>query len=95
MPEYYRLVAPQTHITEEYVSSPPALRIIDETGAVFALGTEYICPGQGSPCGEYAFNILRDGIDTGEFASRIERRRGKVRIFTKAGWKYWTGVSFV
>lgn len=76
----------QTHITEAYVSSPPALIVIDEEGAVWTLGNRM----QMGPKGEYAFDILRNGVDTGEVASRIERREGKVRIFTLNGWKRWS-----
>ena len=75
----------QTYITEAYVSSPPALIVVDEEGAVWTLGNKL----QMGPRGEYAFDILRDGVDTGEVASRIERREGKIRIFTLNGWKRW------
>lgn len=85
----------QTFITENDVSSPPALWVIDEAGVKWTLGTVYVEPGRGAPCGEFAFNVLRDGQDTGEFASRIERRRGRIGIFTSTGWKRWTGQSFV
>lgn len=81
----------QTYITESYVSVPPALRVSDETGAIWTLGFR---PGVG-PRGEYSYNILRNGVDMGESASRIERRNGKVRIFTAEGWKNWNGRSFV
>jgi len=73
--------------TENYVSSPPALWIIDETNACWTLGFN---PGE-APSGEFAFNVLRDGINTGVFASRIERRNGRIRCFTKDGWKVWNG----
>lgn len=82
--------AQQTHITENYVSTPPALFIIDEAGAVWTLGLKHTM----GPRGEYAFPVLFNGIDTGEWASRIERRNGKIRIFTLTGWKNWTGKSF-
>ena len=85
---------PQTHQTDEYVSSPPALVIIDERGAYWALGLRYQ-QLRDAPQGEYAFNCLRNGQDTGIFASRIERRHGKIRVFTKQGWKVWNGRSFV
>jgi hypothetical protein len=81
----------QTHITEEYVSSPPALIIVDESGAVWTLGFTQIS----GPRGEYAFPVLRNGRETGEYASRIERRGGKIRIFTVNGFKRWTGKSFL
>lgn len=84
----------QGHITESYVSVPPALHITDEVGARWTLdfATQ---PKEKSPKGEFAFYVLRDGVNTGEIASRIERRNGKVRCFTKHGWKNWTGRTFV
>ena len=84
----------QRHITEHYVSVPPALTITDETGAVWTLGFQTAPRGK-SPDGEYAFNVLRDGLEVGEIASRIERRNSRVRIFTVDGWKRWTGYSFI
>lgn len=81
---------PQTHITENYVSSPPALIVVDETGAVWTLGFEQMT----GPRGEYAFPVLRNGVPVGEYASRIERRGGKIRIFTVNGFKTWSGRSF-
>lgn len=83
--------AEQYHITENYVSSPPALTIFDETGAVWCLDTDM----QPGPFGEYAFSVLRNGMRTGAIASRIERRNGKIRVFTADGWRQWTGRSFV
>lgn len=74
----------QQHITEEYVSVPPALTITDETGAIWTLGFSF----GAAPRGEFAFNVLRNGQETGETASRIERRRGRIRIFTATGWKW-------
>jgi hypothetical protein len=87
---YMRLVGEQRHVTENYVSVPPALTITDEVGAVWTLGFE-AAPADQSPGGEFAFNVLRDGIDTGIIASRIERRSGKIRAFTRHGWKRWLG----
>lgn len=81
----------QTHITESYVSSPPALTITDEQGAIWCLGFA----GGSITGGEFVFNVLRNGKDVGEMANRIERRNGRIRIFTGAGWKRWTGVSFI
>lgn len=90
----------QHHVTENSVSVPPALHITDEVGAVWTFGFKTYDPTEitgrtaGGPKGEYAFNVLRDGVDTGEIASRIERRNGKVRIFTRHGFKTWNGQSF-
>lgn len=81
----------QFHQTEEYVSSPPALIIFDECGDVWTLGLDMHL----GPRGEYAFDILRNGVKIGERGSRIERRSGKIRIFTPDGvWKRWTGKTF-
>jgi hypothetical protein len=82
--------AEQHHVTEDYVSSPPALMIFDETGAVWCLDQDM----QPGPYGEYAFSVLRNGVRTGAVASRIERRGGKIRVFTSQGWRRWTGTSF-
>lgn len=89
--DYMRPPKEQFHITEAYVSSPPALIIFDETGAVWTLDNDI----QAGPIGEYAFSVLRNGCRVGEIASRIERRSGKIRIFTLSGWKRWTGKSFI
>lgn len=99
---YLEAVRPQgeqKHITESYVSVPPALTITDEAGSVWTLGMQTAPRGK-SPDGEFAFDVLRitrDGriINTGEVASRIERRSGRIRIFTAEGWKRFTGVCFV
>ncbi len=80
-----------THVTESYVSSPPALIIVDEANNVFTLGFQQ-CAG---PRGEYGFPVLLNGMPTGEVASRIERRGGKIRIFTDQGFKRWSGNMFI
>ena len=91
---YMRRPTQQQFITEEYVSTPPALWIHDERGDVWTLGEQFARMTD-APHGEFAFNVLRNGQDTGEFASRIERRRGKIRIFTRQGFKTWSGQSFL
>lgn len=83
----------QVHITENYVSVPPALIITDERNDVWTLGF-MTAPRALSPDGEYAFDVLRNGKWCGEVASRIERRK-QVRIFTQDGWKAWNGHSFI
>lgn len=83
----------QVHETENYVSSPPAAQITDAGNNVWSLGYRFAQPA-GRPAGEFAFNVLRNGFDTGEYASRIERRFGKIRIFTATGWKIWSGRTF-
>lgn len=91
--DYMRRPQQQTHITDAYVSSPPALIILDERGDVFTLGL-LLGQRRESPQGEFAFEVLWNGQPTGEFASRIERRSGRVRIFCRHGWKHWNGQSF-
>lgn len=83
----------QRHVTENYVSVPPALTITDEVGAVWTLGF-LAAPKDQSPEGEFAFDVLRDGVKTGEIASRIERRSSRIRILTRHGWKRWNGRTF-
>jgi hypothetical protein len=92
--DYMLPKAEQSHITEAYVATPPALFIIDEANNHWTLGYQFQAQPD-APRGEFAFNVLRNGVDTGEFASRIERRNGKVRIFTRGGYKIWSGQSFL
>lgn len=68
--------------TEPYVCIPPALVITDSDGATWTLGFRYQIHG-----GEYEFNVLRNDVDTGEMAKRIEYRDGIVRVFGQNGWK--------
>lgn len=84
----------QHHITESYVAVPPALIITDEVGAIWTLGVIEATPDY-SPDGEYAFSVLRDGVNMGEIASRIERRSGKIKIFTRHGMKIFNGRCFI
>jgi hypothetical protein len=85
----------QRYITDNDVSVPPALYVTDERNDVWTFGYDHIPPAAGAPRGEFAFRVVRNGADTGEFASRIERSSGRIRIFTRQGWKRWTGSSFV
>lgn len=91
---FMRLQGEQKFITENYVSVPPALTILDEQGAIWTLGFQ-IGPKDRTPQGEFAYNVLRNGMETGEIASRIEMRENRIRIFTRDRWKHWTGLSFV
>jgi len=93
---YMKLNGEQTHITESYVVSPPALWIIDEAGLVWTLGMEFARDvGALDPRGEFAFEVLCNGHRTGEYASRIERVGGRIRIFTHSGMKRWNGRCFI
>src|SRR5262245_45418313 len=84
----------QVYVTESYVSVPPALIITDERNDVWTLGYQTAPRGR-SPDGEYAFNVLRNGMETGEIASRIEMRRNRIRIFTEIGWKRFHNETFI
>jgi hypothetical protein len=68
--------------TESYTSVPPAFMITDSDGAVWTLGFKYIIHHN-----EYHFSVLRNDVDVGEMASRIEYTKGVVRIFGQDGWK--------
>jgi hypothetical protein len=87
---YMKLEGEQHFETENYVSTPPALVVIESSGHVWTLGFNQIR----GPRGEYAFDVLRNGQFTGEYASRIERRAGRIRIFTVDGFKTWNGQRF-
>jgi hypothetical protein len=81
----------QRHITEDYVSTPPALTITDERGDIWCLGPTNL----GVSGGEFSFTVLRNGVPTGERANRIERRAGKISIFGPEGRKAWNGRTFI
>lgn len=84
----------QAHVSDNYVAIPPALTITDERNQVWTLGFN-TAPRSKSPDGEYAFDVLLNGKFVGEVASRIERRSGRIRIFTQDGWKRWSGTIFI
>jgi hypothetical protein len=63
--------------TESYVVIPPAYIITDSDGGTWTFGTEFNTYGE--------INVLRNDVDTGEFAQHIEYRRGVVTLYGKAG----------
>lgn len=65
--------------TESYVAIPPAYVITDSDGGTWTFGTEYNAHGE--------INVLRNDANVGEFAQRIEYRKGVVRLFGRAGWR--------
>lgn len=91
---WMKLQGEQKFVTESYISVPPALTILDEQGAIWTLGFD-IGPKDRTPAGEFAFNVLRNGVETGAIASRIEMRGNRIGVFTRDGWKRWSGISFV
>ena len=88
---FMRPAGPTMPVTESYVCVPPALVIRDNEGASWTLGFRR---GETST-GEFEFDVVRNGVDTGETACRIEKRAGKIRIFGAAGWRTWTGKTFI
>jgi hypothetical protein len=73
--------------TEPDVVSPPALWIKDANGDVFTLGFD---DSNGFRTGECEFDVVVNARKTGEFACRIERRNGRIKIFGAAGWRVWS-----
>jgi hypothetical protein len=65
--------------TEAYVVIPPAYIITDSDGGTWTFGTEFNTYGE--------INVLRNDVDTGEFAQKIEYRKGIVRLFGREGWR--------
>lgn len=89
-PFMHRL-GPQNHISENYVSIPPALVIQDGEGNLWTLGFDE----GGWRTGEFEYDVVRNAQKTGEHACRIEYRAGKVRIFGSGGWRTFNGRCFV
>jgi hypothetical protein len=83
---------PHMPVTEAYVAIPPALVIRDDEGALWTLGFDR---GASWRTGEYEFDVIRNGVKTGEHACRIEFRKNKVSIFGEAGWRTWNGRTFI
>lgn len=71
--------------TESYVVVPPAHVITMTDGSTWTFGSEYVIHN-----GEFEFNVLRNDVDTGEFAKRIEYQKGALRIYGSNGRKTWS-----
>jgi len=89
----------QNFVTENDVSSPPALWIHDERGHVFTLATDQPPHPDLASRGEFAFAVNWSPvhgkvITLDVWASRLERKGGKVRAWTRQGWRTWNGQSF-
>jgi hypothetical protein len=77
--------------SENYVAVPPAHLITDFDGAMWTFGPEYELKN-----GLFEFNVLRNDIDTGEVAHKIERSGRVVTIYGYGyGRKRWTGRTFI
>jgi hypothetical protein len=71
--------------TEPYVEIPPAYIITDSDGATWTFGDKYIQRGH-----VFEFSVVRNGIDTGELASKIVYQKGRVSIFGVDGWRHFS-----
>lgn len=76
--------------SERDVCIPPAFMITDEGGYMWSFGTEYAWHN-----GLMEFAVLRNDVDTGETASKIEYRGGVVTIWGHNGRRRWNGRTFI
>jgi hypothetical protein len=76
--------------SENYVTIPPAFLITDADGGMWSFGPEYIKHGW-----IFEFNVLRNDVDTGEVAYKIEYQKGVVTIYGVNGKKRWSSKSFI
>ncbi len=90
---FMRPQGPSMPITEAYVSIPPALWIRDNENALWTLGFDY--DERAWRTGKYEYDVVRNGVNVGEFARIIEFRKGKVKIWGADGWRIWNGKQFV
>lgn len=77
--------------SEADVEIPPALIITAPDGKTFTLGFKY----QAGKSLDMEFNVLVDDRDSGEFASKIVMKGGTIAIYGSAGWRTWSGKSFI
>jgi hypothetical protein len=91
--DFMKPQGPHMPITESYVSIPPALWIRDEQNALWTLGFDY--NEQEWRGGRWEYDIVRNGVKTGDWGRIIEYRGHKLRIWGAEGWRTWTGRSFV
>lgn len=100
--DFMKPQGPTMPVTENYVSIPPALWIRHETTDgkwnTWTLGFDYNeVEWRG---GRFEYDVVLNGVKTGEFARVIEKRNNSkgvpvIRIWGSEGWKTWTGKSFV
>jgi len=74
--EVYRRENP----SEPYVSIPPAFMITDHDGATWTFGHEYR-----ETRWSFEMNVLRNDVNVGQFAEKIEFRGGKVYLYGRDG----------
>jgi hypothetical protein len=73
--------------SENYQEVPPAFAVHDSDGAVWTLGFQYNpdCYGIPGKRDVLEFNVLRNDVDTGEFASRIVMEAGIATLYGRRG----------
>ena len=90
---FMKPLGPTMPVSDGYVCIPNALVINDSEGALWTLGFDR---GAHWQCGEYEFDVIRNGVKTGENACRIEYGGNKIRIFGQdGGWRTWNGRTFI
>lgn len=72
---------------------PPAYQVTDSQGGQWSLGNEYAYKRDGY----LEFNVIRNDVDMGVVAERIEVKDGKIWIYGSDGWRHWSyhGNAFV
>lgn len=90
---HMRPQGPHMPITESYVSIPPALYIRDEENALWTLGFDY--DEREWRTGKWEYDVVRNGVKTGDFARVIEFRKRRVIILGADGRRVWNGKQFV
>jgi hypothetical protein len=100
--DYMRSVGPEIPPTESYVTIPPALYIrtprrVEMLGSHFDIQDVWTIGfiRRTEDVREWEFDVLRNGQSVGEWASRIEYRGGRLRIFGSDGWRTWSGRTFI
>ena len=73
------------NVSENYVSVPPAFLLTDSKGGMWTFGPSYELHN-----GEHLFAVMRNDVDMGETAKRLECKNGQIRIFGRDGWKVWS-----
>jgi hypothetical protein len=88
--------------TESYVTCPPALMAVDAVGNIWTLGVQekmqYFERRVNLDPAGWEFDVRVNDVWTGEWASKITCKQGRIEIFGdygKSRHKRWTGTQFV
>lgn len=96
--DFMRPQGPHMPITEASVRIPSALYIRDSEHATWTLGFDY--DEREWRTGKWEYDVLRNGVKTGEFARYIECKINSygtkvITIWGADGRRTWTGRQFV